>query len=313
MRRQCLRRQSISATNDFALAKARQSRVFIIFIIFMGQKCKGGAIVFTLLDLVQPNNLAEAYQILSDKRNNTILGGCAFLKMSSKRIGTAIDLSNLSLSYIKEQSNFIEIGAMTSLRELETHPLFQKYFNGVLPKSVYNIIGVQFRNVVTVGASVYAKYGFSDVITALLVLDTEVELYKGGRMPLVDFLNRPHEKDILVKLWIKKNNRQAAYQNLRKSASDYAVLTVAVSKLEDQWTVVVGARPSKAAIAVKASEVLSKGNLSVAEIEEAAQKAAEELSFGTNRRGTSEYRKALCQVLVKRGIMEVLNANQRDG
>lgn len=262
--------------------------------------------MFTLSDLVQPEKLEDAYQILSDKRNNTILGGCAFLKMGSKRIGTAIDLSNLNLSYINETDGFIEIGGMTSLREIETHTLLKESFNGVLPKSVRNIIGVQFRNSVTVGASVYAKYGFSDLITALLVLDTEVALYKGGRMPLVDFLKKPKGKDILVRLWIKIDNCKASYLNFRNSASDYSILNVAVSKLGDQWTIVVGARPRRAAIASNASAALSKGNLSVAEIEDAVQKAAEELSFGTNMRGTAEYRKALCKVLVKRAIMEVL-------
>ncbi len=261
--------------------------------------------MFTLSDLVQPKTLETAYQVLTDKRNNTILGGCAFLKMGSKRIGTAIDLSNLNLSYIKETDGFIEIGGMTSLRELETHTLLNEAFNGVLPKSVRNIIGVQFRNSVTVGASVYAKYGFSDLITALLVLNTEVELYQGGRMPLVDFLKQPKGKNILVRLWIKIDNRKATYLNLKNSASDFSVLNVAVSKLEDQWIIVVGARPRRAAIAANASEALSKGNQSVPEIEDAAQKAAEELSFGTNMRGTAEYRKALCKVLVKRAIMEV--------
>ena len=262
--------------------------------------------MFSLNDLVQPEELETAYQILTDKRNNTILGGCAFLKMGSKRIGTAVDLSNLKLSYINETDGYIEIGSMTSLRELETHPLLKESFNGVLPKSVRNIIGVQFRNCVTVGASVYAKYGFSDLITALLVLDTEVELFKGGRMPLVDFLKRPKGKDILVRLWVKLNNCKATYLNLRNSASDYSVLNAAVSKLDDQWTIVVGARPRRAAIATNASAVLAKGTQSSAEIEDAAQKTAEELSFGTNMRGTAVYRKALCKVLVKRAIMEVL-------
>ena len=261
--------------------------------------------MFSLHDLVQPDNIEEAYQILSDKRNNTILGGCAFLKMGSKRIGTAIDLSNLQLSYIKETDGFIEIGAMTSLRELETHTLLKESFNGLLPKSVRNIIGVQFRNSATVGASVFSKYGFSDLITALLVLDTEVDLYKGGRMPLADFLKKPKGKDLLVRLWVKLDNRQATYLNFRKSASDYSILNVAVSRLNKQWTIVVGARPRRAAIASVASAALSKENLSLAEIEDAAQKVAEELSFGTNMRGSAEYRKALCKVLVKRAIMEV--------
>ncbi|KJR49455.1 Xanthine dehydrogenase, FAD binding subunit [Desulfosporosinus sp. I2] len=262
--------------------------------------------MFTIIDLVQPNNLDEAYQILSDKRNNTILGGCAFLKMGKKRINTGVDLTNLKLSYIQERDNFIEIGAMTSLRELETHPLLKEYYNGVLPQSVRDIIGVQFRNGVTVGASVYSKYGFSDLITALLCLDTEVELFKAGRMPLADFLTMPKAKDILVRLWIKKTLRQAIYLSFRSSASDYSVLNVAVSKLDNHWTIAVGARPSKAAIAVSASAMLSQEVLTLEEIEEIAQKASEELSFGTNQRGTATYRKALCKALVKRGIMEVL-------
>ena len=261
--------------------------------------------MFTLGDLVRPETLETAYQILSDKRNNTILGGCAFLKLGSKRIGTAIDLSNLNLSYIKETDGFIEIGGMTSLREIETHTLLKESFNGVLPKSVRNIIGVQFRNSVTAGASVYARYGFSDLIPALLVLDTEVELYKGGRMPLVDFLKNPKGKNILVRLWVKMDNRKATYMNLRNSASDYSILNVAVSQHNDQWTIVVGARPRRAAIAINASATLSKGNVSLEEIEQAAKEAAEELSFGTNMRGTAVYRKELCKVLVKRAIMEV--------
>ncbi|GAB6153896.1 FAD binding domain-containing protein [Desulfosporosinus burensis] len=262
--------------------------------------------MFTIFDLVQPDNLAEAYQILSDKRNNTILGGCAFLKMGKKRINTGIDLTKLKLNYIQEKDGFIEIGAMTSLRELETHPLLKEHSNGVLPQSVRNIIGVQFRNGVTVGASVYSKYGFSDLITALLTLDTEVELFKAGRMPLADFLARPKEKDLLVKLWIKQTMRQAAYLSFRNSASDYSVLNAAVSKLDNHWTIAVGARPSKAAIAVGASAMLSQGIPTLETIEKVAQRASEDLAFGTNRRGTATYRKALCKALVKRGIMEVL-------
>lgn len=262
--------------------------------------------MFTISNLVQPDNLAEAYQILSDKRNNTILGGCAFLKMGKKWINTGIDLTNLKLNYILEKDGFIEIGAMTSLRDIETHPLLKEYCNGVLPKSVCDIIGVQFRNGVTVGASVYSKYGFSDLITALLSLDTEVELFKAGRMPLTDFLARPKEKDILVRLWIKKTMRQATYLSFRNSTSDYAVLNVAVSKLDNRWTIAVGARPGKATIAVGASAMLAQEGLALETIEEVAQRAAEELSFGTNMRGTAVYRKALCQVLVKRGILEVI-------
>lgn len=279
--------------------------------------------MFTIRELVQPATLDEAYTTLISRKPNAVLGGCAFLKMGSKRIGTAIDLASpeLGLKGIREHEDCFEIGAMTTFREVETYPAFQEYFQGILPQSLHSIIGVQFRNLVTVGGSVFSKYGFSDLITALLALDAEVELHHGGRMTLQAFLARPYEKDILTKVWLQKNARKASYQSLRNSASDYAVLNVAVSESEGQWRIVVGARPQHAMLAEKASQKLSelaatKGSLlakdekSLEAVESIAKLAAEELSFGTNLRGSAEYRQALCPVLVKRAIMEVeRNAN----
>ena len=163
----------------------------------------------------------------------------------------------------------------------------------------------------TVGATVYSSYGFSDLLTALMVLDTEIELHRGGRMRLEEFLEKPHEKDILTKLSIKKDKRKAAYQNLRNSVSDYPLLNVAVSSLNHQWFIAVGARPFKAKVAQKASQELTsqelaKRTLSLEDFEYVANLAADELTFGTNTRATAEYRKAICKVLVKRGITEVL-------
>lgn len=262
--------------------------------------------MFTIHDLVQPDTIEEAYGVLTNNKSSTILGGCAFLRLGSQRINTAIDLSKLNLNYIKELDEHIEIGAMATFRDVETNPVLNKFFNRVLPESVSHIMGVQFRNTATVGATVFSKYGFSDLITPLLALDTEVELYKDGRMPLEEFLDKPHEKDILTRILIKKNKRKAVYNNLRNSATDYPILNVAVSNWHDQWCIVAGARPQRAKIANEASAELSKGNLSLENIDHAANMAAEELSFGTNMRGTAEYRKAMCKVLVKRAITEVL-------
>lgn len=262
--------------------------------------------MFTFQNLVQPETVQEAYEILIKSRANTVLGGCAFLRMGSKRIGTAIELSKLKLDYIKEDNDFIEIGAMTTLREIEVNAALKKYFSGLLPKSLGNIIGVQFRNIVTAGATVYSKYGFSDFITALLALDTEVELYDAGRMPLEEFLNIPFKKDILTRIFIKKNNSKASYKDFRNSASDYPVLNVAVSSLDNEWRIVVGARPGRATIARNSSLQLSQVKLTDAEIEVFANMASEELEFGSNMRASKEYRKALSIVLIKRAVREVL-------
>ncbi|WP_371372362.1 xanthine dehydrogenase family protein subunit M [Sporomusa aerivorans] len=261
--------------------------------------------MFTLLNVAQPDTLQEAYKILTAKRSNTILGGSSYLRMGSQSIHTGVDLSKLGLQYIQETESFIEIGAMATLRNVEKHPALAKYFNGILPQAVSNIIGVQFRNVATVGASVFSRYGFSDLITALLVLDTEVELFHGGRMSLADFLDTPRTKDILTKVIIPVTGRQAAYYTLRNSASDYPLLAVAVSCYDNQWQIAVGARPTRAKLAVHAAGLLTAAAVAPEDIEQAAQQAAEELPFGDNMRASAEYRRAMCRVLVKRAVTEV--------
>lgn len=265
--------------------------------------------MFSIDHLVRPETIEEAYEVLVSRKNNAVLGGCAFLRLGSQRIGTAIDLAKLNLNYIKEQAGYIEIGAMATLRDLEINPLLNRHFNGVLPKAAANVIGVQFRNIATVGASVYSKYGFSDIITPLLALDTEVELSKGGRMPLDEFLNRPHERDILTRIFIRKNERSAAFHSLRTSASDYPVLNTAASSFKNQWRIVVGARPSRAAIASAASAELAQGAIDTVSLERISSLAAQELSFGTNGRGTAAYRQSMSRVLIKRAVLEVLNAH----
>lgn len=263
--------------------------------------------MFTIQQYLQPSNLGEAYEMLIDKKSNTILGGCAWLRMGNKRIGAAIDLSAINLDFIEEKDDFIEIGAMTTLREIETNQILNKCFNGVLPLSIGSIIGVQFRNVVTVGGSVFSRFGFSDFITPLLALNAEVELYKGGRLLLKDFLKKPYEKDILIKLIIKKENRKASYKMIRNSAGDFPLLNVAVTEKDGLWNVVVGARPARAEVAEKASLLLSQNEPTEENIEKATNTVVEELCFEGNKRASKEYREEIAKVLVKRAIMEVLS------
>ena len=260
--------------------------------------------MFTLTEIVQPNTLEEAYSILVKRKTNQILGGTAFLRMGNKRIGTGIELSNLNLDYIKEDEKFVEIGSMTTLRSLETSDIINNNFS-ILKDAVRDIIGVQFRNVVTVGGSVFSKYGFSDLIVALLCLDTEVETYKGGRISLDEFLNKEYEKDILTKIYIKKNSKKAVYKSMRNAKSDYPILNVSVSKIDNNLKICIGARPQRAKVAIKASEFLSNNEANDKNIDIALDMMVDEIRFGSNMRASKEYRLQISKVLVKRAIMEV--------
>lgn len=259
-------------------------------------------------DYVRPKSLEEAYELLSSSRNSRIVGGGAILRLGSKRINTAIDLCDLDLNFINETDETIEIGAITTFRELEKSEIIKKYFGNLLSDALKEIVGVQFRNYVTVGGSVYSKYGFSDLITALLVLDCTVVLHKNGEIKLEDYLNtRLKGRDILTKIVLKKEETITSYKTIRKSTSGYPTLNVAVAKNKDGFKIAVGARPRVAALAHEAAEFLNSNSSIDEDVAlKAGEICSESLKFGSNYLGTEEYRKEICKVLVKRAIMEVI-------
>ena len=77
--------------------------------------------MMTIREYKRAESLEEAWQ-LNQKKANRILGGMIWLKMETINVGTAIDLSGLGLDTIEETDAGFSIGAMVTLRQLETHP-----------------------------------------------------------------------------------------------------------------------------------------------------------------------------------------------
>ena len=106
---------------------------------------------------------------------------------------------------------------MVTLRQLETNKALNEAFGGLFKEMTRHIVGVQFRNCATLGGSIAARFGFSDLLCALLALDCEVELFKAGRMPLEQYAKMPADRDILVRIFVKKNGRRPVYQTMRNA------------------------------------------------------------------------------------------------
>ena len=242
---------------------------------------------------VKAKSLAEAYE-LNQKKTACILGGMVWLKMSDKTVSTAIDISGLGLDTITETEEEFVIGAMTSLRDLENHPGLECYTKGAVKESLRHIVGVQFRNCATVGGSIFGRFGFSDVLTCFLAMDCYVELYKGGIVPLREFVCQKRDRDILVNVIIRKDVRKIRYVSSRRTKTDFPVIACGVAKAGEEWQVSVGARPMKAVLVTEKAD-----ERNAAEI---AEKLTEQVTFGSNMRGSSEYRKALAKVLIRRQI-----------
>ena len=252
---------------------------------------------------VMAESLEEAYQLNQNKRSR-IIGGMLWLKMSNIAVHTAIDLSRLGLNEIEETEEEFSIGAMTTLRQLELHKGLNTYANGAVAKAVHDIVGVQFRNMATVGGSLFGRFGFSDVLTVFLAMDACVELYKGGIVSLEEFVNMEKDRDILVRLIVKKKPGCFAYQAMRNQRTDFPVLTCAVSKVDGEYRVVVGARPAKARV-LRDEQGLLSGGVTEESAKAFAAFAAETLPTGSNVRGTAEYRTHLIRVLTRRTLMEL--------
>lgn len=251
---------------------------------------------------VRVQSLDEAYQ-LCQKRNNIVLGGMLWLKMQDRNVNTVIDLCNLGLNQIEETENEISIGAMVSLRTLETYEGLNALTQGAVRESVKHIVGVQFRNVATIGGSIYGRFGFSDVLTMFMALDAKVELYQAGIVSINDFSKIPrNQHDILVRVIVPKRNGRYSYLSMRNTATDFPVLTCAVSRTEDKVICSIGARPFKAKCYEDDKEILTNG-ITIESASAFANDIANKATFGSNVRGGAEYRKRICEVLVRRAVL----------
>lgn len=262
--------------------------------------------MLTINQYVKAESLQQAYE-LNQKKNNVILGGMLWLKMQQRTIGTAIDLSGLGLDQIEETEDEYIIGAMVTLRQLEQHGGLQELTQGALKESIKHIVGVQFRNIATVGGSIFGRYGFSDVLTLCMVLDAHVELYHKGIVPIQEFASMPYDQDLLVSVRIKKKPMHVVYVSQRNTKTDFPVLTCAMSYMDDTCLCSIGARPNKAICISDELHILEEYAHTWDEttIDRYVQYVAGQVPVGTNLRAGEEYRSLLVRALTKRAVRQI--------
>ena len=218
-----------------------------------------------------------------------------WLRMCGMRRQTALDLSALGLDYIKEDEQGFTIGAMTTLRTMETHAALNAAFGGVFARAFEPIVGTQFRNGATVGGSVFSRFGFSDVSTLMLAMDAKVVTHARGEVPLDEFQKEKWDRDILTAIRIEKG-RSAAIESVRLSKTDIPVLVCAASADERGVRVVLGSRPARAVIVAE--------NARPEELD--YMRMAADIPMGSNARASEAYRRKVAPVLMERAVQACL-------
>lgn len=300
---------------------------------------------------VRAESLEEAYD-LNQKKGNVILGGMLWLRLGSRRVNTAIDLSALSLDKIeeipKEASEAMadngapgtpeavadngasgmpeamadnstpgtpdgireaaemrggyRIGAMATLRQLEKHEGLNRLTDGAIKDCVRDIVGVQFRNLATVGGSLFGRFGFSDVLTFLMAAGAKAELYHGGIVTVEEFARMPFDRDILTHVIFPGKKQRIGWQSFRNSRTDFSVLNCCVSLEEKETRCCVGARPMKA-VCLRDEQGILKDGITPESARAFGRYVKENVKTGSNLRGSGEYRSMLAETLARRALL----------
>ena len=235
--------------------------------------------MLTFQNYKRPQTLEEAWT-LNQSKSARLAAGMMWMRMGDAQIGTVVDLCP-----------------------------FVRYTNGAVKEALRHIIGVQLRNTATVGGSVWGRFGFSDVITLLLAMDTLVVLYCGPKegnriMTLDDFTQEAADKPagaILTQIIVRKEKAAFDYRSVRRTATDFPILTEAAAKLDDgSWRFAVGARPQIAIQVQVAPDLVTRDSMN-----EIITTLCQNIETGTNIRGSAEYRTHLIGVLMERSIRKL--------
>lgn len=257
----------------------------------------------TIQKYVKAQSIEEAYQ-LNQNRKNRIIGGMLWTRLGKGNINTAIDICGLGLDKIEETDTEFSIGATVTLRDIECHEGLNAYTNGAIKEAVEDIVGVQFRNMATVGGSIWGRFGFSDVLTVFLAMDTYVELYKGGVISLQEFAKMPYDRDFLIRLIVKKTPLKIVYGSMRNQRTDFPVIACAVSCLDGAYRASVGARPAKAML-IHDEEGLLNAGINEESAQAFAEYTAKAAPTSSNVRASAEYRTHLIKALTARACKKL--------
>lgn len=236
-----------------------------------------------------------------------------------------IDLKGIpELKYLEyDDEEGLKIGALTTLREIETSELVKEK-NPAVAHAAKVIASTQVRYKGTLVGNICNASPSMDSAPNLLAQNATIliqsingkrsvpaeEFFKGVKRTCLE----PGEIVTGVIIPPLKENEYAAYiKHAVRKAMDLAIIGVAV-KLTMDGDIVKDARIALGAVATtpirapKAEDVLKGKAIDDAILEEAAQAAMDSCSPISDIRASKEYRKAMIGVFTKRAIRQALEA-----
>jgi carbon-monoxide dehydrogenase medium subunit len=272
-------------------------------------------------DYHAPKTLPDALKLLGQYGDEAkiLSGGQSLLPLLKLRLaapGHVVDIGRIpGLDYIKEDGGFLKIGALVREAELEASDLVrQKY--AILLDTASVVADPLVRNLATVAGNLAHGDPANDHPATMLALGASVVATgpKGERtIPLSGFFKglfttalEPNEILTEIRIPAPPPRSGGAYVKLERKVGDFATAGAAVFVVLDASGAFekagigltnVGMTPFKA----EKAEAHLKGKKADA-IGEAARLAADGVSPGADRRGSTEYKKEMSRVLCARAL-----------
>ncbi len=264
-------------------------------------------------DYVKASSVSDAVSILSSVDDSKLLaGGHSLLPLMKLRLASPsmlVDIGSLSeLSYVEDKGAHVAIGALTRHHDVQNSRLLKSEVP-ILPYVASQVGDPSVRHRGTIGGSISHGDGASDLPAAVLALDaTFVAVSPRGERVIpaseffVGFLETALESDeILTEIRVPKFSGGWSYQKFNRRAQDWAIVGVAaVSNGTTRVSLVnMGTTPLRAA---GTETALSEG----ASIEAASSRASDGIDPPSDLNASSDYRRHLAEVLVRRALVEAL-------
>jgi carbon-monoxide dehydrogenase medium subunit len=282
------------------------------------------------MDYFEPKTVSEAVSLLAKygTEAKVIAGGTDMLvdMKYKEEPGCLVNIKKIpGLSAIRENGGSLNIGALTTIRDLETNALVREKLP-VLWESSHQFASLQIRNTATIGGNICRASPSGETLAPLLVLEAKGKCaFSDGEKtePFVSFFQGPGKsvlgtKGLLTEIDVPypaAGSRGVYLKHAVRGAMDIAMVGVAVLVTPDaaknnaqDVRIGLGAVAPTPIRAAKAEALLRGKPLSAALIKEAAAMTAAESSPISDQRSSAENRRWIVEALTRRGLQETWKA-----
>ena len=272
-----------------------------------------------------PSTLDEAHALLDVHGDdaNIVAGGTGLVLFMKQRMVQPAHLVSLgsipNLDYIKVADGEARIGAMCTLRQVETSPQLGEALP-LLRETYRHVATIKIRNMATVGGGLSHGDPNQDPPPALIALGASVALSSssGQRVVPIDefftdyFETAVRDGEVVTELVVPQppaNSGSAFSKFLPRTADDYATVSVAAVVTREDGTnrcqdvrIGLGSVATTPIRARKVEDALRGQELTSSLIRQAADMVKDEVDPLDDFRGSSSYKRQMARVFTKRTL-----------